>query len=230
MTPLYYREQEKFYVSVDCIILGFKDGKLYLLISKRKFEPLEGQDTLMGGFLRSEESLSDTVSRVVYEYTGIENVYMEQVGTYGDIGRDIGERVVSITYYALIDLELFDEELCKRHNARWEDVQEVGELVFDHNEMLSDTLEILRKKAATQPIGFNLLPEKFTLPQLQSLYEAIYQTTLDKRNFRKKILEMDVLEKQEDKDKSSSRKGAFYYKFNTEKYNQLLNKGYYFSL
>lgn len=230
MTPLYYREQEKFYVSVDCIILGFKEGKLYLLISKRKFEPLEGQDTLMGGFLRSDESLSDTVSRVVYEYTGIENVYMEQVGTYGDIGRDIGERVVSITYYALIDLELFDEELCKRHNARWEDVQEVGELVFDHNEMLTDTLEILRKKAATQPIGFNLLPEKFTLPQLQSLYEAIYQTTLDKRNFRKKILEMDVLEKQEDKDKSSSRKGAFYYKFNTEKYNQLLNKGYYFSL
>lgn len=230
MTPLYYREQRKFYVSVDCIILGFKEGKLYLLISKRKFEPLKGYDTLMGGFLRESESLSDTVSRVVYEYTGIQDVYLEQVGTYGDIGRDLGERVISIAYYALIDLELFDDELCKKHNARWEDLQQVGDLVFDHNLMLTDTLDILRKKTASQPIGFNLLPEKFTLPQLQSLYEAIFQTTLDKRNFRKKILEMEILEKQEDKDKSSSRKGAFYYKFNKEKYDQLLNKGYYFSL
>ncbi|WP_029902791.1 NUDIX domain-containing protein [Prevotella sp. 10(H)] len=230
MTPLFYREQEKFYLSVDCIILGFKDGKLYLLISKRKFEPLQGHDTLMGGFLRSDESLSETVSRVVHEYTGIQDVFMEQVGTYGEINRDEGERVISIAYYALIDLELFNEELCKIHNARWEELDKVGELIFDHNQMLSDTIEILRKKAATQPLGFNLLPEKFTLPQLQSLYEAIYQTELDKRNFRKKILEMDILEKQEDKDKSSSKRGAFYYKFNKEKYDELLKKGYYFSL
>lgn len=230
MTPLFYREQEKFYVSVDCIILGFKDGKLYLLISKRKFEPLEGEDTLMGGFLRSEESLSETVSRVVSEYTGIKDVFMEQVGTYGDINRDEGERVVSIAYYALIDLEMFDEELCKIHNARWEELDKVGKLIFDHNKMLDDTLDILRKKTATQPIGFNLLPEKFTLPQLQSLYESIYQTTLDKRNFRKKILEMDILEKQEEKDKSSSKRGAFYYTFNKEKYDRLLQKGFYFSL
>jgi hypothetical protein len=230
MTPLFYREQEKFYVSVDCIILGFKDGKLYLLISKRKFEPLEGADTLMGGFLRSDESLSETVSRVLSEYTGIKDVFMEQVGTYGDINRDEGERVISVAYYALIDLEVFDEELCKIHNARWEELDKVGKLVFDHNKMLDDTVDILRKKAATQPIGFNLLPEKFTLPQLQSLYESIYQTVLDKRNFRKKILEMDILEKQEEKDKSGSKRGAFYYTFNKEKYDQLLQKGFYFSL
>lgn len=230
MTPAYYREQEKFYVAVDCIILGFRDGKLYLLISKRKFTPLKGKDTLMGGFMRSNESLSETVSRVLYEYTGISNVFMEQVGVYGDIGRDAGERVVSIVYYALIDLDLFDEGLCKIHSARWEELDKVGKLIFDHDQMLEDTIEILRKKAATQPIGFNLLPEKFTLPQLQSLYEAIYQRTLDKRNFRKKILEMDILEKQDDKDKSSSKRGAFYYKFNKEKYDALLKKGYYFSL
>ncbi|MDR1883236.1 MAG: NUDIX domain-containing protein [Prevotella sp.] len=230
MTPLFYREQEKFYVSVDCIILGFKEDKLYLLISKRKFEPHKGQDTLMGGFLRSNESLSETVSRVVFEYTGIQDVYMEQVGTYGDIDRDEGERVVSIAYYALIDLEMFDENVCEIHNARWEEVEKVGKLVFDHNQMLSDTIKILKKKAATQPIGFNLLPEKFTLPQLQALYEVIYQTTLDKRNFRKKILEMDILEKQDDKDKSGSKRGAFYYTFDKEKYDMLLQKGYYFSL
>lgn len=184
----------------------------------------------MGGFLRAEESLSDTVSRVVYEYTGIQDVYMEQVGVYGEVNRDEGERVVSIAYYALIDMELFDEELCKTHNARWEEVTEVGQLIFDHNQMLNDTIDILRKKAAVQPIGFNLLPEKFTLPQLQSLYEAIYQTTLDKRNFRKKILEMDILEKLKEKDKSSSKRGAYYYTFNKTQYDLRLKKGFYFSL
>lgn len=230
MAPLFYKGQDKFYLAVDCIILGFKEGKLYLLVSKRKFTPLEGHDTLMGGFVRLNESLSETVTRVLYEYTGIQDVYMEQVGAYGEKGRDEGERVVSIAYYALIDLGLFDEELCKIHNARWEELDKVGKLIFDHNQMLSDTVDILKKKAATQPIGFNLLPEKFTLPQLQSLYEAIYHTTLDKRNFRKKILEMNILEKQEDKDKSNSKRGAFYYKFNLEKYNLLLQRGYYFSL
>ena len=230
MTPLFYKDQEKFYVSVDCLILGFKNDKLYLLISKRKFEPLKGQDSLMGGFVRSDESLSQTVSRVVFEYTGIQDVFMEQVGAYGEIGRDIGERVVSLAYYALIDIQSFDEQLCKVHNARWEELDKVGDLIFDHNQILNDTIEILRNKAATKPLGFNLLPEKFTLPQLQSLYEAIYQTELDKRNFRKKILEMDILEKQEDKAKSSSKRGAFYYKFNKEKYDQLLQKGYFFSL
>jgi hypothetical protein len=158
------------------------------------------------------------------------DVYMEQVGTYGNINRDEGERVISIAYYALINLELFDEELCKTHNARWEELDKVGRLIFDHNQMLNDTIEILRRKATIQPLGFNLLPEKFTLPQLQALYEAIYQTTLDKRNFRKKILEMDILEKQKDKDKSTSKRGAFYYKFNKEKYDRLLQEGYYFSL
>ncbi|MDH6342196.1 8-oxo-dGTP diphosphatase [Parabacteroides sp. PFB2-12] len=230
MTAAFYKEQHKFLVAVDCIILGFKNGKLYLLISKRKFEPLKGQDTLMGGFLREHESLSETVSRVVYEYTGIEDVYMEQVGAYGEMGRDEGERVISVGYYALIDLEMFDEERCKIHDARWKELEEVGRLIFDHNLILEDTIDLLRRKAATQPIGFNMLPEKFTLPQLQSLYEAIYQTAFDKRNFRKKMLEMDILEKQEDKDKSSSKRGAFYYKFNKEKYDQLLEKGSYFSI
>jgi hypothetical protein len=230
MTALYYSGEEKFHVSVDCIILGFKEGKLYLLISKRKFQPLFGKDTLMGGFLRSNESIDDAVERVVHEYTGIHNVFMEQVGAYGDINRDTGERVVSVAYFALIDLELFNDDLCKKHNARWEEVYNVNLLVFDHNKMLDDTIQILRRKASTQPIGFNLLPEKFTLPQLQSMYEAIYNTELDKRNFRKKILDMDILEKQEDKDKSNSKRGAFYYKFNKQKYDLLLERGYYFSL
>lgn len=230
MTSLFYKEHHKHYVSVDCLILGFKNNKLYLLIAKRRFEPYKGYGSLMAGFIRPEESLTDTVARVVQEYTGIENMYMEQVGAYGDIGRDTADRVISIAYYALIDIQFFDEKLSKTHDVDWVEIEDVGPLVFDHNKILTDTLDKLKKKASSEPIGFSLLPEKFTLPQLQSLYEAIYQTELDKRNFRKKILSMGLLEKQNDKDMENSRRGAFYYKFKKEKYDELLNKGFYFSL
>ncbi|GHU96425.1 DNA mismatch repair protein MutT [Bacteroidia bacterium] len=184
----------------------------------------------MGGFVKINENLEDTVSRVVYDYTGIQNVYMEQVGAYGDVGRDIGERVVSIVYYALVDMELFDEKKEKIHNAEWVNINNVGPLILDHNRFLSDTLKLTKRRTATRPVGFNLLPEKFTLPQLQSLYEAIYQRPLDKRNFRKKLFEMDILEKLNEKDKLFSKKGAYYYRFNKEKYDRLLEDGDYFSL
>lgn len=226
----FYQHEDKHYVSVDCIILGFRDNDIHVLIINRKFEPLKGEHSLMGGFVRENENLNDTVARVVSEYTGIDNVYMEQVGAYGDVKRDIGERVISIVYYALIDLQLFDQRLEKRHNAEWVNINDVGPLILDHNLFLNDTLELLRRRTATRPVGFNLLPEKFTLPQLQSLYEAIYQHPLDKRNFRKKVAEMDILEKLDEKDKSSSKRGAYYYRFIKEKYDRLLNEGFYFSL
>jgi hypothetical protein len=226
----FYLQEDKLYVSVDCIILGFKGNAINVLIIKRKFEPLKGERSLMGGFVRRNENIEDTVSRVVYDYTGIQNVYMEQVGAYGDVGRDIGERVVSIVYYALIDMELFDEKLEKENNAEWVDINNVGQLILDHNRFLDDTLKLMKRRTATRPVGFNLLPEKFTLPQLQLLYEAIYQRPLDKRNFRKKLFDMDILEKLDEKDKQLSRKGAYYYRFNKGKYDRLLEDGDYFSL
>ncbi|MDR2388207.1 MAG: NUDIX domain-containing protein [Tannerellaceae bacterium] len=226
----FYQHEDKVLLSVDCIILGFKENAIHVLIARRKFEPLKGERSLLGGFVRKAESLNETVARVVLEYTGIEQVYMEQVGTYGEVGRDIGERVVSVVYYALIDMELYDKTLEERHNARWVNIREVGTLTLDHNQFLADTLRLMRRRTATRPVGFNLLPEKFTLPQLQSLYEAIHQQPLDKRNFRYKMLEMDILEKLEEKDKSSSRKGAYYYRFNKEKYDRLLHDGYFFSI
>jgi hypothetical protein len=226
----FYQHEDKFLLSVDCIILGFKENAIHVLIARRKFEPLKGERSLLGGFVRKTESLDEAVARVVREYTGIENVYMEQVGAYGDVGRDIGERVVSVVYYALIDMELYDEKLEEKHNARWVNIRETGTLTLDHNRLLADTLQLIRRRTATRPVGFNLLPEKFTLPQLQSLYEAIHQQPFDKRNFRYKIREMDILEKLEEKDKSSSRKGAYYYRFNKEKYDRRLEDGYYFSL
>ena len=128
---------------------------------------------------------------------------MEQVGAYGEVNRErLRRTVISVAYYALVDMVDFNEELLKEHNAQWVKITELPELIFDHKNMIEDALAILRRKAATLPIGFRLLPEKFTLPQLQSLYEVIYQTPLDKRNFRKKLYAMDILEKLDEKDRT----------------------------
>jgi ADP-ribose pyrophosphatase YjhB (NUDIX family) len=221
----FYSGEDRLLVSVDCIILGFQNKEINVLIVKRKFDPLKGERSLMGGFVRRDESLNDTVARVVAEFTGVENVYMEQVGAYGDVDRDPGGRVISVVYYALIDMRLFDEQLKDRHNTEWVNIKNVGQLILDHRQFLDDALRHLRLRSATHPVGFNLLPEQFTLPQLQSLYEAIYAHDLDKRNFRKKILEMGVLKKLDKKDKSSSKRGAFYYKFNKEKYDHIVKNG-----
>lgn len=230
MVAAFYQNEIKFFVSVDCIILGFNNEGLNVLIYKRSFEPLKGQWSLMGGFLRAGESINEAASRVLTECTGIDNLFMEQVGAYGDVTRDLGERVISVAYYSLVNMNNFSAEVLAEHNAHWVHINELPELIFDHKQMVKDTLTILKRKAATRPIGFNLLPEKFTLPQLQNLYEAIYQTPLDKRNFRKKLNMMDILEKLDEKDKSSSKRGAFYYTFNKEKYDKLLEQGCYFSL
>lgn len=230
MSAAFYQQEVKFYVAVDCIILGFTDNELYVLLYKRNFEPLQGQWSLMGGFVKSGESINEAASRVLTDCTGIDNLFMEQLGAYGDVTRDLGERVISIAYYSLVNMNAFSPEVLEKYNAQWVKVTEVPSLIFDHNQMVKDTLSILKRRAATRPIGFNLLPEHFTLPQLQSLYEAIYQTPLDKRNFRKKLNAMDILEKLDTKDKKNSKRGAYFYKFNKVKYDRLLEQGFYFSL
>ena len=221
MTTAFYQNETKFYVAVDCIILGFDQKELNVLLYKRKFEPMMGQWSLMGGFIKAGESIEEAASRVLTDCTGIDNLFMEQVGAYGDVTRDLGERVISVAYYSLVNMNDFSAETLEEHKAVWIKISEIPQLIFDAR---------LRKKAATRPVGFNLLPEKFTLPQLQNLYEAIYQTQLDKRNFRKKLNAMDILEKLDEKDKKSSKRGAFYYMFNKEKYDHLLEQGFYFSL
>lgn len=230
MSAAFYQEQVQFYVAVDCIILGFNNNELNVLLYKRKFEPMKGEWSLMGGFVRSGEGLDEAATRVLTDCTGIDTIFMEQIGAYGEVTRDYGERVISVAYYALVNMNDFSQDLLEQYNARWTKVTEVPKLIFDHNLMLRDALSRLKRKAATRPIGFNLLPEKFTLPQLQCLYEAIYQTPLDKRNFRKKLNAMDILEKLDEKDKKNSKRGAFYYMFNKEKYDRLLELGFYFSL
>ncbi len=226
----YYDSENKFNVAVDCIIFGFDDEGLKILILKRNFEPAKGNWSLMGGFLQKDESIDESAARVLKELTGLTNVYMEQIGAFGEIERDPGDRVISIAYSALINIKEYDKALVEKHNAFWVKYNNIPDLVFDHDEMVKRSLKELRRKAAIQPIGFNLLPPKFTLPQLQRLYEAIYQTTLDKRNFRKKMIEMNVLENTGEKDKESSKRGAYLYRFNKEKYEQLLHEGLSFGL
>nr|WP_321522286.1 NUDIX domain-containing protein [uncultured Macellibacteroides sp.] len=214
----YYEDKDRFLVAMDCIIFGFSEGELSLLLIKRKIEPAKGQWSLMGGFLRENESIDDGAKRVLNELTGLENVYMEQVRTFGEVDRDPGERVLSVAYYSLVKIEESDQERLDDHNAYWIKINELPELVFDHGQMVELARDVMRQKASTEPIGFNLLPDLFTLTQLQSLYEAIYGTVLDKRNFRKRVAEMDYIVKTDKIDKTGSKRGASLYKFNDRIY------------
>lgn len=213
----YYSLQDHLLVAVDCIILGFQNNEIRLLVHNRNMEPALGRLSLMGGFVQKGEALNDAAIRVLTSLTGLDNIFMEQVGTYGEINRDPGERVISCVYYALIDISSHDQSLLEKHNAYWVNISRSNELIFDHAQMVSDAINMLRSKAAIQPIGFNLLPARFTLTQLQALYEAIYSQQLDKRNFRKKMLSMDFLEKLDEIDKSGSKKGAYFYKFKDDR-------------
>lgn len=214
----YYHINPKFYVSVDCIIFGFDEGELKLLLLKRNFAPAMGEWSLMGGFVQEFESVDDAAKRVLKELTGLENVYMQQVGTFGNIDRDPGERVISIAYYALINVDEYDRELVQQHNAYWINLDELPHLIFDHPEMIAKARELMKHQASVNPIGFNLLPELFTLTQLQNLYEAIYGEQIDKRNFRKRVATMDFIEKTDLIDKTGSKRGAYLYKFNDKAY------------
>lgn len=228
----YYHEYEKFHVAVDSIIFGYDEGgrELKLLLLKRNFQPARGEWSLMGGFVENNESIDDAAKRILNQLTGLSNVYMEQLYTFGEIERDPGARIISIAYFALIKINASDLELVKNHGATWVPISSMPSLIFDHEAMVERALKKLQIRARTQPIGFELLPDKFTIPQLQGLYEAIYNKTLDKRNFRRKLLAMDLLEKQEEKEKESSRKGAWYYRFDQKKYEDLLKRGFNFEL
>lgn len=226
----YYNEHPTFHVAVDCIIFGFDQGELKLLIHKRQFEPAKGEWSLFGGFVQRGESLDAAANRILFELTGLEEVYMEEIQAYGNVDRDPAGRVISVAYYALIPAKEFTEASNSQYGATWVSLKDLPPLIMDHNIMVEKGLRRLKRRASSQPIGFELLPGEFTMPQLQALYEAIYQVVLDKRNFRKKILAMDVLIKLDSKDKSSSRKGAYLYKFDPRKYIQLMKGGYNFTI
>jgi len=219
MTSFYF-EHQKIFVSVDCIIFGFDDNQLKILIGRRQMAPGRGEWSLYGGFVRNDESLDQAAYRTLYELTGLRNVYMRQVGAFGSVDRDPGERVVSIAYYALIKVKDYDENLMKKHDVEWVNVDDIPQLFSDHNEMVRQARSVMKRKIRTEPVGFNLLPDLFTLTQLQRLYEAVSGQTLDKRNFRKRIKDMEFIEKTELVDKVSSKRGAALFRFNQRVYNE----------
>jgi 8-oxo-dGTP diphosphatase len=227
-----YSEHTRHLVAVDCIVFGYDilEKEIKLLLIKRSFEPARGKWSLAGGFVEENESLDEAASRILRKLTGLRNVYMEQSYSYGDIKRDPGARVISTAYSALIKIRDIDKELKELNGAHWQSISRLPKLIFDHAEMVARALDDLQMQIKVKPVGFELLQEKFTLVQLQDLYEAIYQRRIDKRNFRKKILSMNILEKLDEKEKETSKKGAYYYKFIREKYDGFKQKGFYFNL
>jgi ADP-ribose pyrophosphatase YjhB (NUDIX family) len=187
-----YKSHQRILVAVDCIIFGFDGSQLKALLIKRGFEPEKGKWSLMGGFVGKDEDADEAAARVLYELTGLRNIYMEQLYTFSDVQRDSAGRVISIAYFALINIADYSEQMQLEHEARWFLIHKIPRLIFD---------------------------------QLQSLYEAIYDTPLDKRNFTKKILSLGVLNKLNEKEKQSSRKGAYYYVFDSLKYKKLQSNG-----
>lgn len=225
-----YKAHDLHFVAVDVIIFGFDRSQLKLLLIKRNFKPEKGKWSLMGGFLRKNENADEAAARVLNELTGLEDIYLEQLGAYSDVNRDTAGRVISIAYYALIDSDRFDDSYNTPFHGKWFELTNITKLIFDHNIMVDRALKRLRRRCRTQPVGLELLPDKFTLPQLLRVYEAIYQQDFDKRNFRKKILSFGVLKRLEEKDREGSKKGAFLYEFDKQKYKEMMDKGIEFEI
>ena len=215
---IFYQEHPKVLVSVDCIIFGFDEGQLRILVGKRQMDPGRGEWSLYGGFVNADESIDEAANRVILELTGLRNLYIRQVGAFGRVDRDPGERVISIAYYALINVKDYDKSLQMQHGVEWVNIKEMPVLYSDHNDMVRRARKMMRQKISSEPIGFNLLPNLFTLTQLQKLYEAVMGEEVDKRNFRKRIKEMDFIEKTELIDKLNSKRGASLYRFNQRAY------------
>ena len=210
--------QKKFLFAVDCIIFGYDGQDLKLLVIQRGFEPLKGKWSLAGGFVGELESAEQAAARVLKELTGLDGLYMEQLHAFTAPNRDSTERTISMAYSALIDIKKYKQPISEDYHPAWFPINELPDLIFDHKAIVELAQQKLRYKAALHPLLFELLPAKFTMPQLQSLYQAVYNAEFDKGNFNRKLLSIDLLVKLKDKDKSSSKKGAFYYKVNAKKY------------
>jgi 8-oxo-dGTP diphosphatase len=222
-----YSRQTPCLVALDSIIFGFDGDNLRLLLVKRGTEMSRDVWSLMGGWLKPDESLDEAANRILEDLTGLKNIYLEQLTAFGDPKRDPIKRTVSVTYFALInvhDYYSFDPE---KYEAEWFDLKHLPELLFDHKEMVENAISRLRNKAAFHPVGFELLPEKFTVPELQKLYEAIFDTQFDKRNFSRRILSSGLLTRLQEKQKGVSKKGAYLYELNPQTYGRISSSSLY---
>ena len=218
-------------LTVDCVVFGFDEGDLKVLLIERGLEPFKGRWALPGGFVRVDETLDAAARRELQEEAGLSNVFLEQLYTFGAVKRDPRERVVSAAYYALVKLsEHSAKAAMAAANARWFSVARLPRLAFDHGEILTIAVERLKGKVQYQPIGFELLPPKFTLSQLQHLYEAVLGTGLDKRNFRKKVLGFGPLIPLKETQMLGRHRPAQLFRFDAEKYEKLRKRGFHFEV
>ncbi|MCM1331828.1 MAG: NUDIX domain-containing protein [Bacteroides sp.] len=210
---IYYSHLSQFFVAVDCVIFTVVDKRLKVLLVHRDFEPELGKWSLIGGFVGARESLDDAAARILFDLSGLSDVYVCQLRAFGEVDRDPGARVVSVAYYALINYQNIDHSVLERHNARWVDVDALPEMGFDHKDMIRESVAVIRKKIMSASLAFNMLPELFTLTQLQTLVETVTGKVLDKRNFRKCISVNEDIEPTDYIDKRTSKRGAVLYRY-----------------
>lgn len=224
-------KQTELSVTVDCVVFGLDDEELKILLIQRDIEPYKDEWALPGGFVRANESIEETAIRELKEETGVEKIFLEQLYTFGDVGRDPRGRVITVAYYALVNINEHDlKATTDAKNVAWFSIDDIPNLAFDHKRIFNVALQRLKGKVKYEPIGFELLPTKFTLSQLQNLYEKILEQQLDKRNFRKKILSMGLLIELNEIQKDVSHRAARLYKFNEGEYKKLKKRGFNFEI
>jgi 8-oxo-dGTP diphosphatase len=218
-------------LTTDCAIFGFDEGELKLLLTEREKEPFKNKWALPGGFVSIDETTEECAKRILLEKVGIRNVFIEQLYTFSEIDRDPRERIVSVSYYALVNRRQYDLVAGRDTNkAEWFELSKLPKVAFDHGKIIKLALKRLQGKVRYQPVGFELLTEKFTLSQLQQVYEAILEVPIDKRNFRKKILGMELLKVLDEKEQNVPHKAARYYSFDKKAYKELTQSGFHFEL
>ncbi len=218
-------------LAVDCVVFGLDEEDLKILLIQRAIPPFEGRWALPGGFVQIDETLEEAALRELREETGMQDLFLEQLYTFGAVGRDPRERVVSVAYYALVNLGDHEiEAATDARNAAWFSVDDLPQLAFDHTEIVQTALKRLKGKVIYEPVGFELLPRKFTLTQLQRMYEKILERPIDKRNFRKKILGMGLLQELDEVQVDVSHRAARLYRFDEKKYRRLRQRGFNFEI
>ena len=218
-------------VSIDCLIFGFRDGALDILLIKHGEGISKGKWALPGGWIRYNEGIDEAAGRLLTSLTGVSNIFLEQLGAFGEVDRYPGKRVITIAYYALINAQNYSLNAgFTASEARWTNIRDVPRLLYDHNKILKSGFRHLQQKVRHEPIGFNLLPKKFSLHDIQQLYQAILGTALDKPNFRRKLLNMNLLVPCDEKQRDVSHRAAKLYRFDKKIYKQLKESGFTFEL